>query len=112
MHRIGRTARAGKEGVAITFYDPAEVALMQDIERLISVSLLPEGVKGVPSGKSPKRTKFQKAKSGQSPRRPSSHRARQKGDKEQGRGPNSRSPNARPANERSRGRRPKNSRSK
>jgi len=112
VHRIGRTARAGKEGIAITFYDPAEVALMQDIERLISVSLLPEGVRGVPSGKSPKRTKFQKAKSGQSPRRPSSHRARQKGDKEQARGPNSRSPNGRPANERSRGRRPKNSRSK
>ena len=43
VHRIGRTARAGKEGIAITFYDPSERGLIRDIERLINFSLLPEG---------------------------------------------------------------------
>ncbi len=35
VHRIGRTARAGKEGVAIAFCDETESAYLRDIERLI-----------------------------------------------------------------------------
>jgi len=35
VHRIGRTARAGRDGVAITLCEPAELSLLSDIERLI-----------------------------------------------------------------------------
>lgn len=34
VHRIGRTARAGKAGIAISFCDPSERAYLKDIERL------------------------------------------------------------------------------
>jgi len=39
VHRIGRTARAGAEGVAIAFCDPEERRLLRDIERLIGTKL-------------------------------------------------------------------------
>jgi ATP-dependent RNA helicase RhlE len=39
VHRIGRTARAGKEGVAIAFCDSEERSLLRDIEKLIKTSL-------------------------------------------------------------------------
>ena len=35
VHRIGRTARAGKSGIAISLCDPSELGLLQDIEKLI-----------------------------------------------------------------------------
>ena len=35
VHRIGRTARAGAEGMAISLCDPTERAFLRDIERLI-----------------------------------------------------------------------------
>ena len=39
VHRIGRTARAGAEGVAISFCDHEERAYLRDIERLIRMSI-------------------------------------------------------------------------
>jgi superfamily II DNA/RNA helicase len=39
VHRIGRTARAGAEGVAISFCDHEERAYLRDIERLIRMAL-------------------------------------------------------------------------
>ncbi len=39
VHRIGRTARAGAEGIAISFCDHEERAYLRDIERLIRMSL-------------------------------------------------------------------------
>nr|WP_041795309.1 DEAD/DEAH box helicase [Pararhodospirillum photometricum] len=39
VHRIGRTARAGASGVAISLCDPSERPLLRDIERLIGKSL-------------------------------------------------------------------------
>ena len=39
VHRIGRTARAGKSGSAITLCDHTERGLLRDIERLIENSL-------------------------------------------------------------------------
>ncbi len=35
VHRIGRTARAGAEGIAISFCDHEEIAYLRDIEKLI-----------------------------------------------------------------------------
>jgi ATP-dependent RNA helicase DeaD len=40
VHRIGRTARAGKTGIAITLVTPRERALLKTIERLIRVNLI------------------------------------------------------------------------
>jgi superfamily II DNA/RNA helicase len=39
VHRIGRTARAGAEGVAISLCDNEEVAFLRDIEKLIRVAI-------------------------------------------------------------------------
>jgi superfamily II DNA/RNA helicase len=39
VHRIGRTARAGAEGIAISFCDSEERAYLKDIERLIRMSI-------------------------------------------------------------------------
>jgi superfamily II DNA/RNA helicase len=39
VHRIGRTARAGAEGVAISFCDHEERAYLRDIERLIRMAI-------------------------------------------------------------------------
>jgi ATP-dependent RNA helicase RhlE len=43
VHRIGRTARAGADGIAITLCDPMERKLLRDIERLIGRTLLQDG---------------------------------------------------------------------
>lgn len=39
VHRIGRTARAGESGLAISFCDGSERAYLQDIERLIKMQV-------------------------------------------------------------------------
>ncbi len=41
VHRIGRTARAGADGLAISFVAPDEKAYLRDIERLTGVRLTP-----------------------------------------------------------------------
>lgn len=43
VHRIGRTARAGAEGVAISFCDSSERSHLRSIERLIKSSLIVVG---------------------------------------------------------------------
>src|SRR6202167_1994180 len=39
VHRIGRTARAGAEGIAISLCDAEETAFLRDIEKLIRTSI-------------------------------------------------------------------------
>jgi ATP-dependent RNA helicase RhlE len=39
VHRIGRTARAGAEGIAISFCDPAERTHLRSIERLVKKTI-------------------------------------------------------------------------
>jgi ATP-dependent RNA helicase RhlE len=39
VHRIGRTARAGAEGIAISFCDYDEAPFLRDIERLIRMAI-------------------------------------------------------------------------
>lgn len=41
VHRIGRTARAGRSGYAISFCDSEEKAFLKDIEKLIGKSITP-----------------------------------------------------------------------
>ena len=40
VHRIGRTARAGASGTALSFCDPSEASQLRGIERLTGVALL------------------------------------------------------------------------
>ena len=47
VHRIGRTARAGRDGVAIAYCAPDEARLLRDIERLMNISI------SVASGEAP-----------------------------------------------------------
>jgi ATP-dependent RNA helicase RhlE len=48
VHRIGRTARAGAAGIAISFCNGEERAFLRDVEKLtrmsIPVAALPEGI--------------------------------------------------------------------
>jgi ATP-dependent RNA helicase RhlE len=39
VHRIGRSGRAGEEGVAISICEPEENAYIKDIERLINLKI-------------------------------------------------------------------------
>jgi ATP-dependent RNA helicase RhlE len=39
VHRIGRTARAGRDGVAIAFCGPEDVKLLYDIEKLMGIAI-------------------------------------------------------------------------
>lgn len=51
VHRIGRTARAGKEGKAISFVDEGEKSILERIEKLIQLRLPTEKFKGNPEAK-------------------------------------------------------------
>ncbi|MDN2612889.1 DEAD/DEAH box helicase [Apilactobacillus sp. EABW-1NA] len=41
VHRIGRTGRAGRHGVSMTFVEPNETSYLRDIEKLTKVRMLP-----------------------------------------------------------------------
>ena len=51
VHRIGRTARAERDGLAISFCDPEEQYYLRDIQRLIKIEIpvlpAPDGVEGL-----------------------------------------------------------------
>ncbi len=47
VHRIGRTARAGAEGIAISFCDGEERAYLRDIEKLIRITIPATDQRGV-----------------------------------------------------------------
>ncbi|MEN3952712.1 DEAD/DEAH box helicase [Iodidimonas sp. SYSU 1G8] len=53
VHRIGRTARAGAEGIAIAFCDPTERAYLRGIEKLTRVTLSVVGETPRDTGESP-----------------------------------------------------------
>jgi len=73
VHRIGRTARAGAEGVAISFCDREERAYLRDIEKLIRMTLpASDGRTGEPVEAVAQRA----ARSGRPDRRPPSRAKR------------------------------------
>lgn len=78
VHRIGRTARAGRSGVAISLCDREEVAYLRDIEKLTKQSLLeksPEEEAREQARNSGKRTGPARANTGGN-KRPSRNRRR------------------------------------
>jgi ATP-dependent RNA helicase RhlE len=69
VHRIGRTARAGRSGTAVSLYDNSERAQLRDIERLIGRSLDGSSERAAPGGRgagkaSPKRSQGSAAEGG------------------------------------------------
>jgi superfamily II DNA/RNA helicase len=84
VHRIGRTARAGTAGIAISLCDGEEVAYLRDIEKLIRMTIpgsgkradqrlaeLPRATDG--SVKSAVNSKRQRRRQDGLPRKPSRH---------------------------------------
>jgi len=67
VHRIGRTARAGGDGIAISFCDASERGFLRDIERLIRTKI------EVVAHELPELTEEQR-KQQEEPRRPHGHR--------------------------------------
>src|SRR5208283_1283701 len=53
VHRIGRTARAGATGVAISLCDSSEVAFLRDIEKLTRRKLTVVGANPAPQATRP-----------------------------------------------------------
>ncbi|MGB0671663.1 MAG: DEAD/DEAH box helicase, partial [Rhodospirillales bacterium] len=94
VHRIGRTARAGREGVALSFCDETELDYLRDIEKLIGSSIWSEslrkdkrtpkvGVKPPPRGKRPQ---------GQNSQGPNAQSKKPQGQKFQGQKPQGQKP--------------------
>ncbi len=48
VHRIGRTARAGASGLAVSFCTPEEIKLLRAVERLIKIKIPALGADGTP----------------------------------------------------------------
>jgi ATP-dependent RNA helicase RhlE len=73
VHRIGRTARAGAEGTAVSFCDHDERPYLADIERLIQMRI--ERVEGPAFPPEPARSSSAESPSQTSARRPSDSRS-------------------------------------
>jgi superfamily II DNA/RNA helicase len=86
VHRIGRTARAGADGVAISLCDAEERIFLRDIERLIRISIPASDRRGQPRPTQPREPERNGAnadshhngRSGQGPRR-NGHQPRSNG---------------------------------
>jgi ATP-dependent RNA helicase RhlE len=75
VHRIGRTARAGAEGVAISLCDGEEMAYLRDIEKLIRMSIPLSDRRGEPHRAETRRAETHRAETHRSEPRP--HRGEQ-----------------------------------
>jgi ATP-dependent RNA helicase RhlE len=58
IHRVGRTARAGRDGAALTFVSPEEESLLALIERATGVRLERARLKGFSDGRSEEQIKL------------------------------------------------------
>jgi superfamily II DNA/RNA helicase len=84
VHRIGRTARAGAEGVAISFCDHEEMAYLRDIEKLIGTKLAVTDRRSAPRAGAP----AQHHRPAQHAGRPGSHKRGQQQRHGHGKRPN------------------------
>lgn len=50
LHRVGRTARAGKDGIAVTLITPSEILKLRDVERHAHTSIEPATLDDFPVG--------------------------------------------------------------
>ncbi len=69
VHRIGRTARAGATGAALSFCDPSERPYLRDIERLIKKRLTVIGDEPAAEEEETRPAKAKKARDGGRPKR-------------------------------------------
>ena len=70
VHRIGRTARAGREGEAIAFCTPEEAGLLAQIQKLMKVDIpVASGTSPRPDHASPRREASRRASPGGAPAR-------------------------------------------
>ena len=107
VHRIGRTARAGKSGIAISLCDGGEREFLRDIEKLVGYSIkstgnggandLPEKQGGRNSSREPRNNAPRNSRPGNRPSRNSRPKTNSSG-QGQGQGQGQRS-EARPGNE-------------
>ena len=85
VHRIGRTARADRDGIAITLVNPDDIRRFQQIEHFLEKEViktpLPDGLGDAPEYKSPERRKGPRG-GGKRPR--GNRRGKQNGKKKQG----------------------------
>jgi ATP-dependent RNA helicase RhlE len=70
VHRIGRTARAGAEGIAISFCDQEEGSFLRDIERLIRMAIPASGNVPAPHGERRSQGQPNRSSQGRGNRRP------------------------------------------
>ena len=96
VHRIGRTARAGADGMAISFVAPDEKGFIRDIERLTRVKLTSQGLpedfqnqaarlpapsrKEAPEPHGERKSGNGRSGAGNKPRREGQHKDRPRGD--------------------------------
>ena len=84
VHRIGRTARADRDGVAITLVNPDDIRSFQQIEHFLEKEViktpLPDGLGDAPEYKSPERRKGPRCGG----KRRGNRRGKQNGKKKQG----------------------------
>ncbi|MCO5730548.1 DEAD/DEAH box helicase [Rhizobium sp. SSA_523] len=86
VHRIGRTARAGRDGIAIAFCAPDETRLLRDIERLMGIDITVASGERPSELRSPERPQKARGGAGQGRGQPRENGNRDGGQRPGGRG--------------------------